>query len=177
MSTVYNSRYTKNETAILLAATVATMRSKDPKTKVGACILTTDNQDFLGYNGFPQEVPDSRRVWDEGSSVFSKHDLVVHAEANAFKKAMRAKADLAGATLAVTHFPCASCIKNWILGSGITRLVYWQPGPKAADIQKWEALFREQGITVIKVAAGSFMDKRLTAIISLLEMSNESSRP
>lgn len=175
MSAVYNSRYTKNETAILLAATVATMRSKDPKTKVGACILTTDNQNFLGYNGFPKEVPDSQRVWDEGSKMFSKHELVVHAEVNAFKKAMRAQANLSEGTLAVTHFPCACCIKDWILGSGITRLIYWRAGPKAADIQKWEALFREYGITHIKVAAGSFMDKKLTATVSMLEMSNESS--
>ncbi|MBQ2004587.1 MAG: cytidine deaminase, partial [Peptococcaceae bacterium] len=35
-------------------ATLASMRSKDPNTQVGACIVSNDNKILsIGYNGFP----------------------------------------------------------------------------------------------------------------------------
>ena len=34
------------------------MRSKDPNTQVGACIVSPDNKILsMGYNGFPRVVP------------------------------------------------------------------------------------------------------------------------
>lgn len=39
-------------------AMLAGMRSKDPNSQVGACIVSEDNKILsMGYNGFPKTVP------------------------------------------------------------------------------------------------------------------------
>lgn len=39
-------------------AKLSAMRSKDPNTQVGACIVSEDNKILsMGYNGFPKAVP------------------------------------------------------------------------------------------------------------------------
>ncbi len=39
-------------------ASLSAMRSKDPNTQVGACIVSNDNKILsMGYNGFPQAAP------------------------------------------------------------------------------------------------------------------------
>ena len=39
-------------------AMLSAMRSKDPNTQVGACIVSSDNKILsMGYNGFPPDVP------------------------------------------------------------------------------------------------------------------------
>ena len=42
-------------------ALLSSKRSKDPNTKVGACIVSADNKVLsLGYNGMPTGVDDNR---------------------------------------------------------------------------------------------------------------------
>ena len=39
-------------------AMLSGMRSKDPNTQVGACIVSPDHKILsMGYNGFPSDVP------------------------------------------------------------------------------------------------------------------------
>lgn len=39
-------------------AKLSAMRSKDPSTQVGACIVSEDNKILsMGYNGFPKAAP------------------------------------------------------------------------------------------------------------------------
>jgi dCMP deaminase len=62
-----------------LAASISKW-SKDPSTKVGAVIVSSDKKIVtLGYNGFPRNVRDDHRL--ETREI--KYDLIVHAEANA----------------------------------------------------------------------------------------------
>ena len=44
---------------------LSAMRSKDPSTQVGACIVNEDNRIVgIGYNGFPRGCSDDDLPWD-----------------------------------------------------------------------------------------------------------------
>ena len=50
----------------MAVAQLAGMRSKDPHTQVGACIVSEDNKILsMGYNGFPRGCSD-----DEGAKLY-----------------------------------------------------------------------------------------------------------
>ena len=45
-------------------AVLSGMRSKDPHTQVGACIVSEDNKILsMGYNGFPKGCSDDEFPW------------------------------------------------------------------------------------------------------------------
>ena len=66
-------------------ALLSAMRSKDPQTQVGACIVNEDNRIVgIGYNGFPHGCSDVEFPWErEGEFLETKYPYVVHAEQNA----------------------------------------------------------------------------------------------
>jgi len=103
-------------------ASLSAMRSKDPKTQVGACIVNTEKRIIgIGYNGFPVGVEDDDFPWNTGETwLDSKYPYVVHAEPNAI---LNATVSLKNATLYVTLFPCNECAKL-IIQSGIKELVF-----------------------------------------------------
>jgi dCMP deaminase len=103
-------------------ALLSAMRSKDPKTQVGACIINQEKRIIgIGYNGFPIGVEDDDFPWDNGKTwLNSKYPYVVHAEPNAI---LNATVSLKNATLYVTLFPCNECAKL-IIQSGIKELVF-----------------------------------------------------
>lgn len=103
-------------------AKLAAFRSKDPNTKVGACIVNTLNRVVgLGYNGFPLGCSDRIYPWQrEGELLDTKYPYVVHAELNAILNSTR---DLEGCTIYVSLFPCNECAKA-IIQSGIRKVVY-----------------------------------------------------
>jgi dCMP deaminase len=97
--------------------------SKDPRSKVGAIIISPDRRRIsAGYNGFPPGFPDVRSWWDNRSdlSYFLKHDLVNHAEENAMSQA---KCDLSGWTMYCTHMPCIRCARR-IVTEGLSSVFY-----------------------------------------------------
>ena len=104
-------------------ALLAAMRSKDPSTQVGACIVDNDNRILsTGYNGFPYGCSDDEFPWDRtGERNDTKYPFVVHAELNAILNA-RGK-NLSGAKIYVDLFPCNECAKA-IIQSGIKEVVY-----------------------------------------------------
>ena len=128
--TVIKSRHTIDEAALMVAQVWARARSKDPTTKVGACIVDPRTGALhLGYNGLPAGVPDEEKTWvrrTENAAAYelTKYDLVIHAEVNAARKALLAGADLTQATLVCTHLPCPDCMKNVVLANGIRRVVF-----------------------------------------------------
>ena len=75
------------------------MRSKDPSTQVGACIVDSDNRIVsIGYNGFLNGCSDEDFPWErEGDFLNTKYPYVVHAEQNAMLSA--ARKDMIGATM------------------------------------------------------------------------------
>lgn len=101
---------------------LSALRSKDPNTKVGACIVNKNKRIVgIGYNGFPVGCSDLEFPWDrEGSFLHTKYPYVVHAEANAI---LNSTTSLEGATIYVSLFPCHECSKL-IIQSGIKEIVY-----------------------------------------------------
>jgi dCMP deaminase len=103
-------------------AKLSAMRSKDPATQVGACIVNTDKRIVgIGYNGLPMGCQDDVFPWsNEGEIAETKYPYVVHAEANAI---LNATTKLKDATIYVTLFPCHECVKL-IIQSGIREIIY-----------------------------------------------------
>lgn len=63
-------------------AYLSSKRSKDPNTKVGACIVDKNNRILsIGYNGAPNGFDDKEFPWQrEGEFLNTKYAFVVHAE-------------------------------------------------------------------------------------------------
>ncbi len=105
-------------------ALLSAKRSKDPNTKVGACIVNTKKRIIgIGYNGLPCGCSDEEFPWDNGKDLNpldTKYPYVVHAEANAI---LNSTTSLENATLYVTLFPCNECAKL-VIQSGIKKVVY-----------------------------------------------------
>jgi len=103
-------------------AHLSALRSKDPSTQVGACIVDENKKIVgIGYNGLPIGLSDDEFPWErEGDFINSKYAYVVHAELNAILNAPRT---VRGCTLYVSLFPCNECAKA-IVQSGIKEIVY-----------------------------------------------------
>ena len=100
-------------------ALLTAMRSKDPSSQVGACIVSPENKILsLGYNGMPIGCDDDAMPWErEGDPLDTKYMYVCHAELNAILNS--AHNNLKGARVYVTLFPCNECAKA-IIQSGIS---------------------------------------------------------
>ena len=101
------------------------MRSKDPNTQVGACIVSPDNKILsMGYNGFPKGCSDDEFPWERENANdrnLTKYPFVTHSELNAILNYRGGS--LEGTKLYVSLFPCNECAKA-IIQSGIKRIVY-----------------------------------------------------
>jgi len=106
-------------------AKLSAMRSKDPSTQVGACIVSNDNRILsIGYNGAPNGFDDEKFPWSrEGESLNTKYPYVCHAELNAILNYRGSKKDLESAKIYVDLFPCNECAKI-IIQSGIKEVIY-----------------------------------------------------
>lgn len=103
-------------------ASLSGERSKDPNTRVGACIVNEDKRIIsIGYNGLPKGASDDLFPWDnKGDFLDTKYAYVVHAEANAI---LNATTNVKNASIYVTLFPCNECAKL-IIQSGIKEVIY-----------------------------------------------------
>ena len=109
---------------------LASMRSKDPNTQVGACIVGDDNKIIsVGYNGFPRGCSDDVFPWERSGANMNdtKYPFVCHAELNAILNA--GGQNLVGAKIYVALFPCNECAKA-IIQSGIKEVTYPTNTPK-----------------------------------------------
>ena len=104
-------------------AILSGMRSKDPNSQVGACIVSQDNKILsMGYNGFPMGCSDDVFPWArEGEALDTKYLYVTHSELNAILNYRGGS--LEGAKLYVSLFPCNECAKA-IIQSGIRTVIY-----------------------------------------------------
>ena len=104
-------------------ATLASKRSKDPNTQVGACIVDKDNYIVsVGYNGMPLGCSDDEFPWErQGGTLDTKYAYVTHAELNAILNSKTA--NLEGSTVYVTLFPCNECTKA-LIQKRIGKIVY-----------------------------------------------------
>lgn len=108
----------------MAVAELSAMRSKDPGTQVGACIVNRNKRIIgIGYNGFPVGCSDDELPWArEGEFLETKYPYVCHAEMNAITNAAN-KPDLDGATMYVSLYPCNECAKL-IVQVGVKEVVY-----------------------------------------------------
>lgn len=101
------------------------MRSKDPNTQVGACIVSPDNKILsMGYNGFPKGCSDDVFPWERENAednTETKYPYVTHSELNAILNYRGGS--LEGTKLYVSLFPCNECAKA-IIQAGIRTVVY-----------------------------------------------------
>ena len=146
-------------------ALLASMRSKDPNTQVGACIVSDDNRILsIGYNGAPNGFDDERFPWSrEGENLNTKYPYVCHAEMNAILNYRGNKKDLEHAKIYVDLFPCNECAKI-IIQSGIKEVVYLSN--KYADSENNIAsrkLFDECGVIYKKLELNG--EKNINIII------------
>lgn len=123
-------RMTPGEYALRLAETAA-LRSEDPKRRVGAALLRTDNTvAALGYNGPPSGVDLAPAAWEQAR----KNDLVIHAEVNALRYVGPGEATL----LASTYLPCVDCLKT-AAAQGIRTVVYRErPADPEDEVRAYE---------------------------------------
>lgn len=128
-------------------AKLAAMRSKDPNTQVGACIMKNHRVLSTGYNGAPNGINDRNFPWARiGGNLNTKYFFVVHAERNAILNFRGNMKDLEGASIYVDLFPCHECAKE-IIQVGIKEVVYLSD--KYADTESTIAskmLFDECGV-------------------------------
>ena len=104
-------------------AKLSGMRSKDPSSQVGACIVSPDNKILsMGYNGFPKGCSDDVFPWArEGEELDTKYLYVTHSELNAILNYRGGS--LEGSKIYVTLFPCNECAKA-IIQAGIKTIIY-----------------------------------------------------
>lgn len=105
-------------------AMLSAMRSKDPSTQVGCCIVSPDNKILsMGYNGLPTGCSDDEFPWERDGEdpLETKYVYTVHSELNAILN--YSGGSLRGSKLYVSLFPCNECCKA-IIQSGIKEVIY-----------------------------------------------------
>ena len=113
------------------------------RLKVGAVIVKDDRILSYGYNGMPKgfdndcevEIEEVEQCYEEyyldhGGSPYLMKTLkyvtkpeVIHAEINAIAKVAASSDSTKGASIFITHAPCADCAKM-IIASGIETVYY-----------------------------------------------------
>ena len=105
-------------------AMLSGLRSKDPNTQVGCCIVSQDNKILsMGYNGLPKGCSDDEFPWlREGENPLeTKYIYTVHSELNAI---LNYRAEAWKEPSYMCHFfPCNECAKA-IIQSGIKEVIY-----------------------------------------------------
>ena len=140
-------------------AELSAMRSKDPNTRVGACIVNPSNRiQSVGYNGFPAGCDDDAFPWErEGGVLDTKYAYVCHAELNAILNNRGPSLD--GCRLYVTLFPCNECAKA-IIQSGIKEVLYCSD--KYADTEATQASKRMLTAAGVKLTQLDFGGAAIT---------------
>ena len=120
--------------------------------QVGSVIVRDKRILTTGYNGASSGLVSCKEKGEclrqkLGIASGTRHELcyAVHAEQNAIIQAAKMGISVDGATLYVTHQPCAICTKM-IINSGIKRIVYREGYPDEFSRQ----LLDESGILVEK---------------------------
>lgn len=131
-------------------AILSSMRSKDPNTQVGACIVNRDKKIVgIGYNGFPIGINDSEFPWENvGEHLDTKYPYVVHAEPNAI---LNSTTSLKNCILYVTLFPCNECAKL-IIQAGIKEIIFLEDKYSSSEsIIASKKMFDAVGVTYRRI--------------------------
>lgn len=136
-------------------AFISSLRSKDPRTQVGACIVDTENHILsTGYNGAPLNLNDDDLPWnslgeENGDIMNIKNTFVCHAEANAIDNYNGNKEKLKNSTIYVTLFPCVECAKR-IIQNKIKKVIFLKQYSSLEQTTAANYLFEKANIEVEK---------------------------
>ena len=136
-------------------AALSSMRSKDPSTQVGACIVNQDKRILsMGYNGMPRCCSDDEYPWDRNDSPLnSKYLYVCHAELNAILNFRGGT--LEGCRVYTTLFPCNECAKA-LIQSGVSEIIYMQDKYSETDsVIASKMMMKSAGVTFRKYEMGN----------------------
>ena len=131
-------------------AMLSAMRSKDPHTQVGACIVSDDHKILsMGYNGFPMGCSDDDFPWcREGEPYDNKYFYTTHSELNAILNYRGGS--LEGSKIYVTLFPCNECAKA-IIQSGIKAVIYRDDLYKdTKEVKASKRMLKTAGVEIIE---------------------------
>ena len=140
-------------------AVLSAMRSKDPNTQVGACIVSPDNKILsMGYNGFPVGCSDDEFPWSRDGEGYenSKYFYSTHSELNAILNYRGGS--LEGCKIYVTLFPCNECAKA-IIQCGIREVIYIED--KYADSESIRASKRMFDAVHVKYTQYQTADRKI----------------
>lgn len=122
-------------------ALLASKRSKDPNTQVGACIVNSENRILsVGYNGAPNGFDDNYFPWQREGKI-TKYPYVCHAELNAILNFRGNMREFENATIYTLYFPCTECCKA-IIQAGIKHIKYLYDFDHASKSVDEDAAFR-----------------------------------
>eukprot|EP00397_Hematodinium_sp_SG-2012_P026337 GEMP01027587.1.p1 GENE.GEMP01027587.1~~GEMP01027587.1.p1 ORF type:complete len:234 (+),score=35.15 GEMP01027587.1:29-703(+) len=141
-------------------AVLAAMRSKDPSTQVGACMVNSDNVIVgVGYNGFPTGISDDSLPWGKGNhdadsdpmeDLDSKYPYVCHAQMNAILNRTPSVDKRRSCRIYTTLFPCSECCKL-ICQTNVDKIIYCDD--KHGDKESWIAGKRMLAMAGVKTVA------------------------
>jgi dCMP deaminase len=125
-------------------ADVVKTRSLDPKTQVGAVIVSLKDNRIIstGYNSICAGMDDSSIDWTDRDYI---HKIVIHAEMNAV---LYAQSKFEDAILYSTLSPCKDCIKL-LSATKIRKIIYKD---EYKDIDYVVKLCKFFGIELVKFA-------------------------
>lgn len=134
-------------------ALLASARSKDGRTRNGACIASADHRILgVGYNGLPRGCSDQDPVYwsdDDTDPYHSRHSYVVHAEMNAILNCVTLP--LTGSRIYTTQFPCPRCTQS-IIQVGIKEVVWLRRKPHQARAQEAAAkMLADAGVAILSL--------------------------
>lgn len=112
------------------------------RLQVGSAILTQNGGLFVGFNG---TLPNFKNVCekDDGSTDES---ITIHSEQNALYKMLKEGVSAKGATIYISHSPCAQCSKM-LVASGISRVVYSESYRDESPLE----VLKQAGVEVVKI--------------------------
>ena len=143
-----NEEYLTWDQYFMGIAKLSAMRSKDPHTQVGACIVGEDNKILsMGYNGMPRGCSDEKFPWgrDGADPLETKYIYVCHAELNAILN--YSGGSLKGSRIYTTLFPCNECTKA-LIQVGIREVIYRDNlYPDSASVVAAKKMMKAAGIT------------------------------
>ncbi|TKR93847.1 hypothetical protein L596_008225 [Steinernema carpocapsae] len=133
------------EEYFMSVALLASQRSKDPVTQVGAAIVRDQVVVGMGYNGMPRGCLDDDMPWGKTSEnpLENKYLYVCHAEMNAILN--KNAESIRGATIYCTLFPCCSCAK-YIIQAGISEVVYLNDKPNNNEMIASKMMFEKTNV-------------------------------
>lgn len=143
-------------------ALMVARKSKDPRCRVGAVIVSKDKLVLsTGFNGLARGVFDDE---DLLANVDEKLKWICHAEINSILNAARTGVPVKGCAIFVNKFPCFECC-NAIAQAGIERIYthdhrYWDDDPVDGDHSRKPALLKQARIRVDAPFHPSFRPSR-----------------